>query len=244
MNPSTSSAADTPANHSASPESGGENPTPVTFGPISIEPFATYDPDTHSWKTFAVISLWDSIESSVTWPKSGMTQNGLAYRRQQSVHLTSAGDSSLSLPTPSATSYGSNQSPSSGAAVRPSLETMARRGMWPTPQGSDPDGSRTLPPETTITGRTPDGKKRQVGLPWMVQQVERGMWPTPTMADVTGGPGNSGRDGGENLRTAVGGQLNPTWVEWLMGFPTGWTDLEPSATPSSPKSPNGSDTKS
>lgn len=23
-----------------------------------------------------------------------------------------------------------------------------------------------------------------------------------------------------------GGRLNPTWVEWLMGFPTGWTDLE------------------
>jgi len=26
------------------------------------------------------------------------------------------------------------------------------------------------------------------------------------------------------------GQLNPVFVEWLMGFPTGWTDLEPSAT--------------
>jgi DNA (cytosine-5)-methyltransferase 1 len=23
------------------------------------------------------------------------------------------------------------------------------------------------------------------------------------------------------------GSLNPTWVEWLMGFPDGWTDLEP-----------------
>jgi hypothetical protein len=21
-----------------------------------------------------------------------------------------------------------------------------------------------------------------------------------------------------------GGQLNPTWVEWLMGYPLGWTD--------------------
>jgi hypothetical protein len=73
-----------------------------------------------------------------------------------------------------------------------------------------------------------------------------------------GGPGNSGRDGGENLRTAVwatptahprthtprqvdhgeqlanqvGGQLNPTWVEWLMGFPLGFTDCEHLATPS------------
>jgi hypothetical protein len=27
-----------------------------------------------------------------------------------------------------------------------------------------------------------------------------------------------------------GGRLNPTWVEWLMGFPLGWTDLEDSET--------------
>src|SRR3989304_2603564 len=31
--------------------------------------------------------------------------------------------------------------------------------------------------------------------------------------------------------STVGGQLNPTWVEWLMGFPLGWTDLEDSETP-------------
>lgn len=23
------------------------------------------------------------------------------------------------------------------------------------------------------------------------------------------------------------GQLNPEWVEWLMGWPIGWTDLKP-----------------
>lgn len=28
---------------------------------------------------------------------------------------------------------------------------------------------------------------------------------------------------GEQLPNAVGGSLNPTWVEWLMGFPPGWT---------------------
>lgn len=39
------------------------------------------------------------------------------------------------------------------------------------------------------------------------------------------------RQGGLNLREAVGGSLNPQWVEWLMGFPTGWTESGPSATP-------------
>jgi hypothetical protein len=33
------------------------------------------------------------------------------------------------------------------------------------------------------------------------------------------------------LSSAIGGQLNPMWVEWLMGFPLGWTDLEDSETP-------------
>ena len=32
------------------------------------------------------------------------------------------------------------------------------------------------------------------------------------------------------------GALNPTWVEWLMGFPLGWTALDASATPSSRRS--------
>jgi hypothetical protein len=29
------------------------------------------------------------------------------------------------------------------------------------------------------------------------------------------------------LSETLGGQLNPTWVEWLMGWPIGWTDLKP-----------------
>lgn len=29
------------------------------------------------------------------------------------------------------------------------------------------------------------------------------------------------------LSEQIGGQLNPNWVEWLMGWPPGWTDLKP-----------------
>lgn len=67
--------------------------------------------------------------------------------------------------------------------------------------------------------------------------------------------GNYNRKGasptsGDGLATAVGGRLNPTWCEWFMGFPLGWTDVAwppaslPSVTPSSRRksygSPNGS----
>jgi hypothetical protein len=48
------------------------------------------------------------------------------------------------LPTPSAVSYGSNQGGGMGRVgpVRLSLETMARRQMWPTPQRHDATGGR------------------------------------------------------------------------------------------------------
>jgi len=49
------------------------------------------------------------------------------------------------------------------------------------------------------------------------------MWPTPT-ANRRSGLQSHGKN-------AILGHLNPQWVEWLMGFPIGWTDLEPLATP-------------
>ena len=73
--------------------------------------------------------------------------------------------------------------------------------MWHTPK--TPTGGDVNPDYMSQTGRLPDGKKRTVGLSHQAKMVERGLWPTPNKADGTGGPGNSGRQGGENLRTAV-----------------------------------------
>jgi hypothetical protein len=57
------------------------------------------------------------------------------------------------------------------------------------------------------------------------------MWPTPTTRDYKGksGSGRQERKGNplDTLPNAIGGQLNPTWVEWLMGWPLGFTDLKP-----------------
>ena len=63
----------------------------------------------------------------------------------------------------------------------------------------------------------------------------RGYWPTPTVQDAEndGGPSQYNRNS-IPLNALVklgtnGGQLNPPWVEWLMGWPIGWTDLKPLA---------------
>ena len=62
------------------------------------------------------------------------------------------------------------------------------------------------------------------------------LWPTPTRGDSksSGSAGYStasGRHSGTTLTDAtarvLGGQLNPTWVEWLMGWPLGSTDSQP-----------------
>jgi hypothetical protein len=73
------------------------------------------------------------------------------------------------------------------------------------------------------------------------------MYPTPTARDHMDGKAPYYRDGKlqqDTVGRVVGGSLNPQWVEWLMGFPEGWTDLKPSETPSSRKSPRKSDTQS
>jgi hypothetical protein len=53
------------------------------------------------------------------------------------------------------------------------------------------------------------------------------LFTAPCAADAQG---THGGDNHRSLRTDVAGQLNPTWVEWLMGFPPGWTELNASET--------------
>ena len=51
------------------------------------------------------------------------------------------------------------------------------------------------------------------------------IWPTPIATDWKNRGCKDYRKNREfQLQTAVGGQLNPDWVEWLQGFPIGWTE--------------------
>jgi hypothetical protein len=53
------------------------------------------------------------------------------------------------------------------------------------------------------------------------------LYPTPTCNDSkNNNPPSQRTENGrhsDQLNVAVGGALNPDWVEWLMGFPIGWT---------------------
>lgn len=81
------------------------------------------------------------------------------------------------------------------------------------------------------------------------EEKESLLWPRPTTgAPLCGGTGNFRqmqklRDAGiiteeerRNLTCGSGGNSNPALMEWLMGFPLGWTDLNASETPSYPSS--------
>ena len=92
---------------------------------------------------------------------------------------------------------------------------------------------------------TPHGRllfQLAVSMP-PTEEIEYGssqeMWPTPATRDhkggYQGGRMRNGKVSWDTLDVAVqytdnqsktGGQLNPQWVEWLMGYPEGWTDLK------------------
>ena len=62
---------------------------------------------------------------------------------------------------------------------------------------------------------------------------------TPTARDWRSGKASQAtmERNSRPLSEQIGGSLNPTWVEWLMGWPLGWTDLKPLATDKSPYVP-------
>jgi hypothetical protein len=148
-------------------------------------------------------------------------RNGTCFPRLAAERHICADGSSSSLPTPSAQAYGTsgNGDPGDGRGEyahkgTPSLDTMARRGRWPTPTAGDSQGSGS---------RNPPGSKAHPGVS-LTDAVRFGnsntpRVPTPKARDYRPRPNSP------DLEKVAGGLLNPTWVEWLMGFPREWTDV-------------------
>ena len=219
---SMSSVGDSPASQLAAQEKGKAKKTRAGYGRSSAESFAAFGQNgclSKMYRGCYLLTLEGSLlEYCETFPKAGMMRNGILYRLPALEHHTSEKECSL-WPTP--VSQDDNKSPEAHMAMKQRMKGGPR--------------------------------KKRTSLNVMVKAVERGMWPTPSASDGMGGPGCSGRDGGKNLRTVVqsfptpaamdyrgpnrngnmadqlpnviGGSLNADWVELLMGFSRGWTDL-------------------
>ena len=89
------------------------------------------------------------------------------------------------------------------------------QGFWRTPDG---DKGTRLPNGARKEVR----RGHRVDLPCYVQ-----LYPTPTCNDAkNNNPPSQRTENGrhsDQLNVVAGGALNPDWVEWLMGFPIGWT---------------------
>ena len=167
------------------------------------------DPDSLSLKTWqtSLVSPSGSDMSSADLPKSGMMRNGKLFRRQTLVHHI--------------------------------LENAS--GLWPTPHKGDHDES----PEKWFKRR--DKKLKQginLHLPLFVdvKMKESGLWPIPWANESTEswetiknrkertGCAQTNLTAEAQLRTedpeSARGSLSADWVEWLMGYPKGFTDLD------------------
>lgn len=110
--------------------------------------------------------------------------------------------------------------------------------LWPTPRTQSKSGtgpSRTghradmlFPTVTTREykgGRNPDtlAKSGRTITNSLCDYINAKMYTAVCAGDSVG---TNGGGNGASLRTDIGGQLNPDWVDWLMGFPVGWTNID------------------
>ena len=233
----------------------------LVSGASTGELLASYDPASSSWRTFqaCLVSGWEPF--SETWPRSGMMRSGIAYQLPPSAPLTGE-TASGSLPTPTAKANmmapsmqkwsahrnlwptpaasvtNLSESPESWQARADKLKAKGINGngagvpltvavkMWPTPTSS----------LGTKGGRVTPRKSREGGT--LIEAVSARRFATPTSRDWRSGKASPETlaKNSRPLSEQIGGSLNPTWVEWLMGFPLGWTVCELWETRSSRKS--------
>jgi hypothetical protein len=142
-----------------------------TSGRTSQSAFAFYDPDSCSLRTSEITFDLGLTPSSLTLPVSGSMRSGRISEHGISARRTSETASGWLLPTPSASSYGTNRGGSAGRVGpwRPSLETL-ERACLPTPtlcgdwnrRGSSPTSGDGL---SAVAGPSIRLREWMMGLP-------------------------------------------------------------------------------
>ncbi len=206
---------------------------------------ARLDPNTSLWRT-AQCSLLEDLELSLqTFPRWGLMQNGALYPLPtlvQTISVKEFGSEQKQMwLTPRVVEVDespenfrrrmNNKRPNDRKDGFGSL-TMQVKALekLPTPQASD-----------YITKKTSASWKAKGGVNYSLSNPDiQAKWPTPVKSDSAARRPSKGWEGNSDLPSVVwtetGGrenpnlppaQLNATWVEWLMGWPLGWTDLKP-----------------
>lgn len=202
------------------------------------ESSARYDRATCGWKTHRCLWTEDLPWSSVTLPRWGMMQGGVLWERTMPV-LRTSGTGAGFWRTPGATeANGGGQAGTTrleqGHAMR-LRDQVKDQTMWPTPTAFD---STTCTKGEQAVHK--DKNRRAMGGNGGPSRNlrEAVMLPTPCATEARQGfqDRSRGKKGSqESLSTVIqgapareaGGSLNPNWVEWLMGWPLGWTSTEP-----------------
>ena len=220
------------------------------FTEKSCASLAWFDQSSCSWKTYQQSLVTDWEPYSETWPRWGMTVGGSAFAHPMSERRITEIDGLLFA------------TPNTMDSLPPKSEKALHREMTVTRLGrSQPANLRDqvtqmrnwFPTPTVKTGaqvawdKTP-GQTGGTSLPGYVK-----FFPTPTTRDYKGGYKTESltrKDGksrhmdalpnavldGMGAETATG-QLNPDWVEWLMGFTIGFTASRDWVTPKSHSKP-------
>jgi hypothetical protein len=179
--PSTSSLAGSPASRSVSRDGSAHRQMSGGSGLSTREPFATFDPDERSWKTSqGSLGLTEALATySASWPRSGMTRSGRAFRR---AHLAPRTTATVfgSLPTPNLDTPTANDSRGGRKSShgRPSGLQSAAHSMQ---AGPLPGG--LWPTATTDSASERPGRYAQGGLPLTVA-VREASFPTPGAQDA------------------------------------------------------------
>ena len=191
-------------------------------------------------------TAWYSKQCALTWKVKASKSNRLLFQLQASVRPIKEKESGL-WATPNTMDHlpprseegtkklmqGHRKGRTKPSNLREQVDPATMR-LWRTPDAHcDRGASSEKRMKMKIDKKMPISLNDQVAHPNI-------MWPTPQARDWKGSSGRSYKGQEKDLPTAVrnkpGGSLNPTWVEWLMGYPGGYTDLKDWETLSSRKS--------
>lgn len=243
----TSSVEDSPASQLVVLGKGKAKKTRAGYGRSSAESFAAFGPNgclSKMYRGCYLLTLEGSLlEYCETFPKAGMMQNGILYRLPAlEPHTSEKGCSLWRTPNSKVIDAKSTVVKLTGRTPKDPQVGLADQvlaaecGMWPTPEHHTEENESLLWP-TPTAGMWKHTERPELAAKYISQgkislprAVKTSMLPTPCSTDwkISSKPGQRR---GQLIETQIGGQLNPMWVEWLMGFPLGWTDLEPSETP-------------